>query len=51
VVLSIEVDYLFDRPEVAGFLVVCSGIADILKAEFVFASGYSGLIVSVPARW
>ena len=41
-VLPVEVENVFDGPEVAGFVVVSSGIFDVVKVELVFTGGCDG---------
>ena len=41
-VLPVEVENVFDGPEVAGFVVVSGGIFDVVKVEFVFTGGCNG---------
>ena len=37
-VLPIEVENVFDGPEIAGFIVVSGGIFDVVKIELLFTS-------------
>jgi hypothetical protein len=41
-VLPVEVENVFDGPEVAGFVVVSGGIFDVMKGKFVFTGGRDG---------
>ena len=50
-VLPVEVDDVFDGPEVAGFVVVSGGIFDVVESELVAPAVVTAVRVSVPARW
>jgi len=41
-VLAVEAENIFDGPEVAGFVVVSSGIFDVVEVELVFTGGCDG---------
>ena len=41
-VLTVEVKYVFDGLEVAGFILISGGIFDVVEGRFVFTGGCNG---------
>jgi len=50
-VLPVEVENVFDGPEVAGFVWGSGCIFDVVERELVFSGAVTAVRVSVPARW